>query len=521
MGKNGKEPLGQRVKGHIQKHELVSGSQTLLVGVSAGPDSVCLLHILARLQSELGIDLWVAHLNHQLRGEESEADARYVADLAQHLCLPATIERRDVEAYRARQRCSREEAAREVRYSFLSEAAREVGASSVAVGHTADDQMETILMHLIRGTGSRGLRGMLPSTLWQPLDSEASLLIVRPLLEVRHEETEAYCQAHQLAPRSDSSNLSLSLLRNRIRHELMPLLRSYNPNIDQALLRTAGTVAEECSFFEEQIGQLWKDIVKGEERGIVLDSEKASQLPLALQRGLLRLVVERLRGNLRDIEARHIEAMVTALAKPAGKRLSLPGGLVFIKERGRCLLAVHPVDLCPLPVIHGEFPLMIPEETELPGWQVRARVMPRQEIKDEDIKARVLDSHSLKGWSPFENPSYPPPVQGKGETTGELPQLSLKAYLDFDQAGSHLVVRTRRPGDRFQPLGMDQPKKLQDFMVDAGIPRAWRDQVPLVCSPQHILWVVGWRIDERAKVRDATKQVLRLEFAGGLAEAQD
>ena len=465
-GKKGKGPLERRVWRFIREHGLVSGAETLVVGVSGGPDSVCLVHILASLQAQLGIKLWVAHLNHQLRGDDSEADARYVADLASQIGVPATIGYRDVEAYRREKRCSLEEAAREVRYAFLAEVATSVESSRVAVGHTTNDQLETVLMHLIRGSG--GLRGMSPTTQW------GSLLIVRPLLEVRREETEAYCQLHRLMPRSDSSNLSLSLLRNRIRHELLPLLRSYNPNIDKALLRTTHLLADDLSFLEEEVYQLWGEVVVEEGGTIILDSARVSRLPPALQRRLLRAVVRHLLGNLRDIEATHIEAMRAMTTKPAGKSLSLPRGLVFSTEYGRCLITRDSAPLCPLPTLEGEFPLLIPGETQLPGWQVRAKVVP---------------------------------VEGFAS-----PPQEFRADLDLDRAGSELMVRARRPGDRFQPLGMKQPKKLQDFMVDAKIPRQWRGRVPLVCSPQQVIWVVGWRIDERVKVTDSTRQILCLEF---------
>ena len=185
-----KQQLPERVLHFIQKHRLISSQRRLLVAVSGGPDSVCLVHILAKLQEGLGIKLHIAHLDHQLRGAESAADARYVSDLAHRLSIPATIEQRDVKAFKARQHVSLEEAAREVRYTFLAQVAGSIGASRVAVGHTADDHIETILMHLIRGAGTKGLRGLEPSTLWPSTPNR--LTIIRPLLEVGRQETADY-----------------------------------------------------------------------------------------------------------------------------------------------------------------------------------------------------------------------------------------------------------------------------------------------------------------------------------------
>ncbi len=456
----------------IQEHHLVASQYCLLVAVSGGQDSVCLLHILVKLQEELDIGLHVAHLNHQLRGAESEADARYVSDLAHRLGIPATIEQRDVKAYQAQRRISLEEAAREVRYTFLSQAAKSIGATRVAVGHTADDHIETILMHLIRGSGTRGLRGLQPSSRWQ--SSGNSLTIIRPLLPVSREETADYCHRHQLMPRTDASNLSLSPLRNRIRHQLLPLLRSYNPQVAEALLRTARIAGDDLAFLDEEGTRLWSEIAQRQENTIILDKERFLELPSALKRHLLRMSIEKLLGNLKDIETRHIEEIMDALTKPAGKRISLPGGLNFSIEYNQYLLGPDPAALSPFPSLEGEFSLTLPGETLLPDWRVEATIINREQMTEKDA--------------------------------------DFTAYFDLDKTGDKLVVRPRQPGDRFQPLGMSQPKKLGEFMIDTKIPHAWRQRIPIVCSPQHILWVVGWRIDDRVKVTENTKRILCLKF---------
>jgi len=480
------ESLEPRVLRFIQGHQLLSSRTPLLVAVSGGPDSVCLLHILVKLQEELGIRLHVAHLNHQLRGAEAEADAQYVSALASRLGIPATIEQRDVKGYKAQQHISLEEAAREVRYTFLAQVAKSIDTNQVAVGHTIDDHIETILMHLIRGTGTRGLRGLQPSVTWQ--FSGNSLTVIRPLLVVSREETASYCHYHQLIPRIDVSNLSLSPLRNRIRHQLLPLLKSYNPRVVEALLRTARIAGDELAFLDREVSKIWDSIAQRQENTITLDKAGFLELPSALQRHLLRTSVEKLLG-LKDIETRHIEGIMAALTKPAGKRISLPGGLIFSIEYDRYLLGPDEAALSPFPILGGEFPLKLPGETLLPGWRIMVSVINREQMVD-------------KGKS--EGASVPSEI-----TT---PLFPLIAYFDLDKMGDKLVVRTRQHGDRFQPLGMSQPKKLGEFMIDAKIPHSWRRRIPIVCSPAQILWVVGWRIDERVKVTEQTKQFLRLEF---------
>jgi len=510
------ESLEQRVLHFIQEHHLVSSQSRLLVAVSGGPDSVCLLHILVKLQEELGIRLHVAHLNHQLRGAESKADAQYASNLARRLGIPATIEQRDVKAYQKDKHISLEEAAREVRYTFLAQVAKAIGASQVAVGHTMDDHIETILMHLVRGTGTRGLRGLQPHTEWQ--SSGNSLIIIRPLLQVSREETANYCHGHKLMPRIDTSNLSLSPLRNRIRYQLLPLLKSYNPQVTEALLRTASIASDDLAVIDKDGSQLWAEIAQRQENTIILDKERLLELPPALKRHLLRMSIEKLLGNVKDIEMRHIEEIMSALTKPAGKRLSLPGGLIFSVEYNRYLIGQDREALSPFPTLGGELPLKLPGKTLLPGWHVEATIIPPEAMKD-DAGGHI--EGSLKGLRPFK--TYISPsckelhihIMERGTKGVRLINNLFTAYFDLDKTGDKLVVRGRKTGDRFQPLGMSQPKKLGEFMIDAKIPQAWRERIPLVCSPQHILWVVGWRIDDRVKVTEQTERVLCLKFEQG------
>jgi len=462
----------QRVINFIQKHNFFSAGDRLVVAVSGGGDSVCLLHILMRWRKELDVELHVAHLNHQLRDTESDSDASYVSDLARRLDISATIERRDVAAYHGQKGGSSEEAAREMRYSFLAEVAGRIDASKVVVGHTRDDHIETIVMHLLRGAGTTGLCGLQPRSLLPYGENNGQLEVLRPLLELTRQETLDYCQLYNLAPRSDSSNVSPSFLRNRIRLELLPVLRSYNPGIDKALLRLADIAVDDISFIEEQASSLWKELAKEGGGIIYLDMSKTAALPRAMQRQVFRKAVKQLRGNLKDVEADHIEAMMDFLSKPAGKKLCLPDGLTLSTEYGRLVLAPAQASICPLPPLKGISKINIPGETDLPGWRIRADII--QEVVGDDN--------------------------------------GLAASFDLDKVGAELMVRRRRPGDRFQPLGMSQTKKLQDFMVDSRIPRSWRDRVPLTCSPKQILWVVGWRIDDRVKVTKNTKNVLRLQF---------
>jgi tRNA(Ile)-lysidine synthase len=468
-----KQTLEARVLGFIRAEGLVVPGEKLVVAVSGGADSVGLLLVLVGLQRELDIRLHVAHLDHRLRGAASQADARYVAGMARRLSLPATIESRDVRAYGRGHRLSLEEAAREVRYAFLAGVADAVGAGRVAVGHTAADHVETVLMHLVRGSGLGGLRGLRP--LSRLAYGGRDITIIRPLLVLTRAETAAYCRQHRLRPRSDVSNLSTGPFRNRVRLRLLPELRKYNPRIDAALARLARLAADDLDFIEEEAAQRWGEVVSEDGEAVIMDRQKLAVLPPALRRHLLRAAVASRLGGLKDVEAGHIEDLLDALEKPAGKIVGLPGGLRLTVEHDRLLLG-RDANSCPFPALEGEAALLIPGRTRLPGWEVQAEIVP--------------------------------PVEGQKYVDSD----SLTAWLDFGRTGDKLTVRARRPGERLQPLGLGGTKELTEFMIDARIPRAWRPRIPVVTSPEQVVWVVGWRIDERVRVTGATRRVLRLSF---------
>ena len=494
-----------KVLDFIRRYSLIPSKETVVVGVSGGADSVCLLHVLAKWRKRLGIRLHVAHLNHQIRGVESQADSEFVSDLAGSLGIPITIDRQDVAVYRTERKCSLEEAARELRYAFFARVARKVGARRIATGHTRDDQVETILMHTIRGTGTAGLSGLAPcsplvhDSRGMSLPAQASsaakaqrtsLLVVRPLLDTTRQETADYCQKHHLDPRVDSSNLLPSFFRNRLRLHLLPLLRQYNPSIDQGMLRLADIAKEDNAFIEQQASGLWDEVARQENKAIYLDKKRLAGLPIALQRHLLRVAVTRLVGDLRDIEAIHIEAARSLLNKSAGKMSVLPHDLICQGGYDELVIASTAKQSqfppCPFPPLPDELHLKVPGKTAFSGWNVLAGIVREQ-----------VDF---------------PTSRGTRSTRGKTRKSDPVAHFDLQKAGMNLCVRRRRTGDRFQPLGMSMPKKLHEFMVDAKIPRAWRGRIPIVCSTQQIIWVVGWRIDDRVKVTKASKEILRLEF---------
>ena len=474
----GGSPLERRLLAGVER-TLASAlpnltSRRIVAAVSGGPDSMALLLLLNRLRGQLGFELHVAHADHGLRGDEAREDARFVESMARYMGLPVTLARLDVNALRDARGMSVEEAAREARYAFLVETAGGVGASAIALGHTADDQAETVLMHLLRGSGTSGLAGM-PAVSHLPADRYGErMALVRPLLDFTKADTRAYCEIRGVTPREDSTNSSLEITRNRVRLELMPQLEQFNPRFREALLRLSASSAHDLDFLEQAAGEARQRLdVPGEQSGIAVSRAGFQALHPAVRRHLLRLAYRELAGATKELTHRHVEDMVRLSSGRTGAWMALPGGLRF--HVGYDALHLAPAGELPsTALLAGEHALSIPGETCVGDWCVHAELLPH--------------------------------VRGDAEGG------SLVAVLDAYRAGRLLCVRSRRPGDRIMPLGMSGSRKVQDVMVDDKTPEAERDGVPLVVSEHGVVWVVGHRIAHWARVREDTERVLRLEF---------
>jgi tRNA(Ile)-lysidine synthase len=489
--------LAQKIIEFCQKNSLLASQDKVVIGVSGGPDSLCLLDVLETLRLSFDLTLTIAHLNHQLRGPDSQADADFVREVATQRRLPIFVETRDVAAIAAKRKQSIEEAARQIRYAFLWRVAREVNANKIAVGHHADDQVETVLMHFLRGAGLAGLRGMLPvmeiaGLRLHPDDisassSLASPQLIRPLLETSRSEIEAYCRAHQLAPRQDYSNQDTIFFRNRLRHELIPQLETYNPNIRQTLQRTAKVIAAEVEFLNDHLDQAWRLVVRSEStEKIEMDLLDWLSLPLAMKRSSLRRAVEVLRRNLRDINFEHIEMARMVVEKgDVGTKATLPQGLMLTVGYHTFIIAAENAPIfAPVrdePKLSQDQALLlnVPGVTPLPyiNWQLKADFLTPEHVNYLSQVDR---------W---------------------------EAYLDADVVGSAPILRSRRPGDTFKPLGLGgHSQKVNEFMINEKIPAAWRNLIPLFVSADRVLWVCGYRLDERARLQPATQHILHLKF---------
>jgi tRNA(Ile)-lysidine synthase len=469
--------LLERVRQTIRKHALACAETRVLVAISGGPDSVALAHLLLALQ-ETG-DLLVAgfaHFNHQLRGADADADEAFCRTLAAALGVPIEVGRDDVAAAASATGRSTEDMARELRYTFLEEAADRKGANAIAIGHSLDDQAETFLLRLIRGAGTRGLGSIRPR----------AGRVIRPLLEVPRADLRQYLAAHSLPFRTDATNADVSIPRNRVRHELIPYLeREFSPGISRVLAREAALAREDEDRLHHEAIDLARSIVltiTGEQTE--LDALALRALPQALAARVAHQALTRQAGD-RFIGFDHVDRL---LQLADGDAVDLPGQRA-VRRGGRIVLG--------RPARRGRdergensfrVSLSIPGEVTLgnQGWAVSAE--------------RVDSVDSMKDGGP-------------GRARGG------EVFVAAEPLALPLAIRSRRRGDRFAPLGLGHRKKLQDFLVDRKIPREMRDSLPLVVDGQdRIVWVVGQSVAEDFRVTEPSRGVILLKARrlGGL-----
>lgn len=452
----------------IARECLIRPGQHVLVAVSGGADSVALLHLLSRLARRGRFRLTVVHLNHRIRGAEADGDARFVQALARRLRLACVVGSADVRRQAARRGISLEMAAREARRRFFVTIARRTGADAVATAHTADDQAETVLLRLVRGSGSQGLGGMAPVTMWR------NLRIIRPFLALDRREVLRYLKGQGLAWREDPSNGDTVFLRNRVRHEVLPLLEArLNPRVRPALLRTAEILREESRWLEQLTVALSARCMDAG-GGLAIGRWRA--LPIAAQRRVLRawllrpgkVAPERLDFDL-------IERLRRFLQGREGRRVSLPGLGAVVRTRDRACME---------------------EDRKRPGAPLVARVR----VPGTTVVATA-------GWRIITRVG-PGLTRARPRGPGALPSA---ASLGRIPTGA-LVVRSWKPGDRMAPLGLKGSRKLQDIFVDAKVPRGERHAVPVFEAEGAIAWIPGYRVARGWEVQDPAAPALQISI---------
>lgn len=439
----------------------------MVVAVSGGPDSLALLYLLKTISESLELKLVVAHLNHCLRPEANFEEAG-VKQIAESLSLPHETRAVDIRNLKKTGGISEEEAGRLARYNLLFDTAKKYGASKIALGHQLDDQAETVLLNILRGTGVDGLAGILPAYKRGPFR------LIRPLLCLRRSEIEAYCNDHNLSPFTDSSNLETDYTRNKLRLELIPRLEEeYNPRIREALFRLAAIAFDDRRFLQALARKKYLELAGIGRQEISFNRKDLSSLPMALSSRVLRIAHKKF-SHEKELDRLHIERIIELVeSDETTGRITLPGSTYIYMSQDKIYMACSRRTSTELP---PPTVLKIPGKTFLPGGSL--------------IEARLIDKKALR---------WPPP--------------GYRAYLDYDSLPSgELIVRPRWPGARFYPQGSAGRKKLKDFYIDQKIPQPRRDQIPLVTAGNVIVWVVGLRIGHPYRVTERTERVLQLEF---------
>lgn len=465
--------LTEKVRDTIEKYRLLEKGDRVVIAVSGGPDSVCLLNILALLAEEYGLALLAAHLNHGLRGAESDRDEAFVRRLCSELGIP--LESRLVRIANIRRKECLEEICREERYKYLAAVCRNNRFTRIALGHNLDDRVETILMNFLRGSGPEGLKGFMPMR---------DGIYIRPLFNTTRQEILDFLSSMKLPYVVDSSNESESYLRNRLRRRLIPeLKRRYNPALPETVIRMSEIMRQEDEFIKKTAHEVlsgWDASQNGDE--VIIPLSELLKCHEALRMRIIREILIRLSPSKKGVSYRHVASILDLVKgrKPAG-RLDLPFRLEARRDYDRLIILRRsgPLGRKKRPESAGAASFRYP--VEIPG---------SLRIAEAGMTIR------------FDFVDVMPASLNAGNTV----------YMDFEKMVFPLEVRNFRPGDRIQPFGMSGTKKVKDFFIDEKIPRARRRCMPLLVDRESVLWIVGRRLSEKIRVTNGTNEILRAEI---------
>lgn len=477
----------QKILQTIKDHGMIRKKDAVLVGVSGGPDSMALFHAMMILSEELNIRIGAAHLNHCLRNGESDRDAAFVAAEAQRLGVPFYCQRTDILQAREKTGESIEEAARAARYRFFHRIRQDMGFDKIALGHHQDDNAELILLYLLRGSGPAGMAGIPP----------VRDAIIRPLIRVYRSEIMAFLKTRHISYIIDSSNKDPQFLRNKIRHELIPLLQTgYNPNIIQGLNRLGNILRTEESWITTVIAPLYDGaIVRREADRTVLSVSKLRELhPAALGR-VIRSAIRQVKGDLRRISWMHVASIVQFIQRtgsdaPADIRMDLPGRIRMIRKADHLIVVREAQSLR----------LATPRSASASPVNFEYQITREAADSDSPLALPEINAQLRLTRLPCDQASN---LSENGPGT---------AFFDWDRLNFPFIVRNVRPGDRFLPLGAGGTQKLKKFFIDHKIPMSARRTIPVVVSNETIIWVCGHRISEPVKITPETTTLLKAEI---------
>ncbi|MEK6647157.1 MAG: tRNA lysidine(34) synthetase TilS [Candidatus Firestonebacteria bacterium] len=459
-----------KAKETIEKYRMLDVGDKVAIAVSGGPDSLALLFILHQLADEFNLKLTVLHLNHKLRGKESDDDETYVKKICKKLKIQCSAKTVDVLEYAVATKLSIEDASRKIRYEFFERESKKIKADKLALGHNFDDQAETVLMRILRGAGLDGLTGI------PPVRKLSSVLIIRPLIECPRKEIEVFLKSHNLTWRQDSSNLKDIYFRNKIRLKLLSLIeKEYSPAIKKNLVQLSEIARQDIDFLKGEAKKIFKKLAIFKEGKVLFEIKKFTVMHLSLQRLLLREAIISVCGNLLGITYEHLEQILESVRTKKTINIELPHQ-VYAKIRYGNIEIGLKKDILKKEAFFCQI--------EIPG-----------EFYIPEIDKTIFTS--------FKNIKYL-----KLKTKNKK-----KILVDADKIDLPLVLRNRLNGDRFYPFGMNFSKKLKIFLIDEKIPFEYRDKIPiLVDNRGKIIWVIGLRMDNRFKVTRYTQNALEISI---------
>lgn len=460
--------IDNKVMDTVKRENLIQKGDRIIVALSGGPDSVCLIHILNKMSKSYGFTVYAAHFNHQIRGVAAHKDALYAMEFCDSLGIRCFLKSMDVPSYAKEKKLTMEEAARILRYEMLFKLKEELGAEKIAVAHNLDDQAETVMMRIMRGTGLNGIKGM---------EYKRPDGIIRPLMDVLKHDIEKYCKDYNLGARIDHTNLEDEYTRNKIRIHLLPYIeREYASNIKEILARMANGLREDCHYIENIADEKSKVVSSLiDEDTVRIDIDLIESEEVSITKRILRNAYKDIEGSYNGLETVHIDDILYLIQNPKKEaRINLPKGIIADKKGSYLYITRKEV------------------KTELIEYEVEIPVNKSIIIEELGIKieAQRISKEKSKMFS-----------------TGNC----IKSF-DVDKISGKLIIRNRRNGDKIKPLGLGGTKKVKDILIDSKVPLEKRNSVPVICDDEKILWLAGYCMSEEVKISDSTKEVIRISI---------
>lgn len=468
--------MREKIIATISEHNLIKSGEKIVVAISGGPDSVCLLHVLQSVSKQLNFKIYAVHINHMLRGKESDHDEKYTLQLCSELGIEAYSFSHDIAEISKAQGMSLEEAGREIRYKELNDFAEKHGITKIAVAHNKNDQAETVLMHIIRGSGLKGLTGM----------EYISGKIIRPLLDIERSEIEKYCESNSLKPRTDSSNLTTDYTRNKIRIELIPHInKQYNVDLTENICRMAHLTSFDNDFIEKCANHAYEACVESSAKEFIsLKLDMLKQYHPSILRNVLRKSIFDAFGSIKGIENIHIEDLVKLIGK------SKTSSVIQLPKNIRVRISYNILEI---------FKEKNPSKAQAYCEVINAPGSLYLDAQHLLIKSSI--EHIGDDFNNYVN-----------KNPGSMTQ-----FFDYDVMTKGIHIRSRRSGDIFKPLKSTGTKKLKEYFIDKKIKQEIREIIPIVAAENEVIWIVGYRISDKFKVAENTKRVLKLEVFDGKA----